>query len=288
MSIDGKLRELMGAITSAERKVATALFADYPFAGLLTVAELSNRANVSSQTVLRLASKLGFDGYSDFQQAFIGEIKEGYHSPVILRETRGDGDSGDAFLSNLGESSIVAIRETAAMISDEQLDVISDLLSDQRRSIFFLGGRITFCLASYFFLHLRQIRPKTHMIPNSQEDWPEHLLRMTRNDIVLMFDFRRYQPDLFFFAERAAHDQKAKIVLITDKWISPIAKHSSHILPCAIDVGTPWDTGISALLLVEGLINKVSESNWPKTRKRIEKWDTFRISSTNLQTEEDQ
>lgn len=281
MNVDQAVRNSMNTLTSAERKVATALLTDYPFAGLMTVAELGKRANVSGQTILRLTSKLGFDGYSNFQQALIGEIKEGYHSPVLLREIRGDRDAGDAFLANLTDSTIKAIRETAALVSEEHLNAVSVLLSDQRRSISLLGGRMSDALASYFFRHLRQIRPKVYKVPSYQEEWPEYLLRMGRNDVVVMIDFRRYQPDLLQFAERAVGERGAQIILITDKWLSPIAKHSSHIIPSAIDVGTPWDTGITALLLIEALINRVSESDWPKTRKRIENWDAIRVRTAD-------
>ena len=99
MRLDERMRKLMNALTSSERKVAVALLADYPFAGLLTVAELAKRANVSNQSVLRLAAKLGFDGYGEFQKMLINEIKEGYQSPIILRETRGGAAVGRAITS---------------------------------------------------------------------------------------------------------------------------------------------------------------------------------------------
>ena len=261
-----------------ERKVASALLADYPFAGLLTVAELAKRANVSGQTILRLACKLGFEGYGDFQRHLIGEIKERYHSPVLLRQARGDG--GQAFLGNLAESAVRSIWDTVAAVPDQQLMAISALLSDRRRTVFMLGGRMTDSLAGYFLHHLRQIRPKVHRVSRIEEEWPEYLLRMGRNDLLVMFDYRRYQPDLLRFSKRASRQRKAQIILFTDKWLSPISKYSSHILPAAIDVGTPWDTAISTLLLIEGLINHVSEADWSETRSRIEAWEQLRVSAT--------
>jgi DNA-binding MurR/RpiR family transcriptional regulator len=261
-----------------------ALLSDYPFAGLLTVAELSKRANVSTQTILRLAAKLGFDGYPSFQQELIDEIKGAYQSPVLLRETLGESDIGQDFLSVLAEVSIKAIRQTTALISNELLETVSVMLADQRRSVFFLGGRITGSLASYLYRHLQQIRPKCFLIPESHEEWPDYLLRMNRNDVVLMFDFRRYQPDLELFAERASRKRKAKIILITDKWLSPVSKYSSQIFPCIIDVGTPWDTSVSAIILVEALINKVADADWVKSRARIEKWEALRLSQTDNMT----
>jgi len=282
MKLHDQLHDSMNGLTASERKVALALLADYPFAGLLTVAELSTRANVSTQTVLRLASKLGFDGYSEFQNAFTREIKRGYGSPLMLRAARGAGGQGEGFFASLAESTLNLIRETTALVTEKQLDEVSRLIGDPRRSVFLLGGRITQTLALYFYRHLRQIRSKTHMVPSANEEWPDAMMRMTRNDVVIMFDFRRYQKDLVNFADMAAAS-KAKIVLITDKWLSPVSRRSAHILTCPVDAGTPWDTAVPAILVIEALINKISELDWDKTSKRLEKWDALRKEEVDRQ-----
>ena len=277
MHVANRIRDMMAELTAGERKVGTALLADYPFAGLLTVAELAKRSNVSGQTILRLTSKLGYSGYTQFQQALIGEIKDGYHSPIILKEARNQSSQAPQ-LADFVAGAIASLQATATYVSDEQVDEIAALLSDPKRSLFLIGGRITDSLATYFFHHLRQIRDRVYKIPGDHEEWPEYLLRMGKQDIVVMFDFRRYQPGLSTLAKSISDDRNGKIILITDKWMSPAAKHSTHILPCAIDVGTPWDTGISSMLLIEVLINKIADIDWPKTRKRIAAWDGLRVS----------
>ena len=119
-TLEQRLRAGIGGLTASERKVATALLADYPFAGLDTVAELGSRASVSVQTILRLTAKLGFAGYGEFQRALIGEIKEGYHSPIILRETLGSVPHQRPFLGDLAEASSRAVQETVAALPRTQ------------------------------------------------------------------------------------------------------------------------------------------------------------------------
>lgn len=274
----------MDALTSAERKVATAMLADYPFAGLLTLAELAQRARASSQTILRLITKLGFQGYGEFQRALIGEIKEGYHSPLILHETVEHKSKGNAFLSTLTEATISAIRETINGMSEKQFATICALLSDRKRSIFLLGGRMSHTLAMFLFRHLRQIRPKVYMVSENEEEWPEYLLRMGSRDIVIMVDYRRYQANLERFSQMAAQDRGAKIVLFTDKWLSPVSKYSTHTLPAAVDVDTPWDTSLPLMLIAEAIIDRVSESDWEATRKRIGLWDEIRTKESPPRT----
>lgn len=270
--LHGKLDEL----TAAERKAATALLADYPFAGLLTIVELSERSNVSSQSILRLIAKLGFHGYGDFQRSLIGELKAGYQSPVTLHETVEQPDSATPSLSEITDVTVRSIQETVATMSETQFLAVCEMIADRKRSVFLIGGRMSHTLATFLFRHLRQIRPKVYLIPEYEEEWPEYLLRMGRKDVVLMFDYRRYQKDLERLAERAARDRGAHIVLFTDKWLSPVSKHSQQILASNVDVGTPWDTSLPLLLVIEAIINRVSEQNWDATRNRIQTWDDLR------------
>jgi len=278
MELENSIRDKMGDFTASERKVATALLADYPFAGLLTLAELAKQARASSPTILRLVTKLGYQGFGDFQRAVIGEIKEAYHSPLILHETVNQRGIDGRFLSDLTEASIDAVRESISTISEKQFETVCGLIADKKRSVFLIGGRMSHTLAMFMFRHLRQIRSKIFLIPENEEEWPEYLLRMGRRDIVIAIDFRRYQANLEQFSQLAAGDRGAKIVLFTDKWLSPVSKYSAHTLPVTVDVGTPWDTSLGLLLVIEAIINRVSENDWGATRKRIESWDQLRES----------
>lgn len=276
MTLETNIRDMAGELTAAERKAATALLADYPFAGLLTLAELAKRSRASSQTILRLVTKLGYHGYGEFQRALIGELKEGYHSPLILHETTGYRDNDNTPLSELTEATIRAVRETMAALPEQQFDAICNLFADRKRSLFLIGGRMTHTIAMFLFRHLRQIRPKVHLVSEYEEEWPEYLLRMGRKDVVLVFDYRRYQQSLETFAKRATRDRGSQVVLFTDKWLSPVSRYSAHAVTVAVDVGTPWDTSLPLLLLTEAIIGRVSESDWNETRKRIEQWDDLR------------
>ena len=65
-SVAARIRRRLGRLTPTERRPALALLANYPVAGLETVAQFAARANVSGPTILRLIAKLGFDSYPNF------------------------------------------------------------------------------------------------------------------------------------------------------------------------------------------------------------------------------
>ncbi len=274
MEIRNRIEELSGDLTTTERKLCAALLSDYPFAGLEPIQAFAEMAKTSPPTVSRFVTKLGFQGYQEFQRQLIGELKEGQRSPVDLQKTSTPVEG--AFLASFMIRANALLSETSATVSDAQFDRICGLLSDEKRSIYVIGGRMSDALGLYLSRHLRQIRAKVYHLPSDPEVWPEYLLRMRPKDVLFVVDFRRYQQNLNMLAEKAAQARSAQIVLMTDKWLSPISKHASEILAVPVDSSTPWDSYTGAMALLEALVTRIADRNWTKTKSRIEAWDSMR------------
>lgn len=276
MTVRETIRRETSRLTASERKIANAVLADYPFSGIQTIQELAERTGVSAPSITRFVSKIGFAGYQEFQRQLIGELREGRRSPLDLKATE-RAEDGD-FLAEYARRAAGLLADMAAAVPQEQFDRIVALLSDPARNVFLLGGRISDTIAELLSRHLRQIRPRIHHLAPHPEQWPDQVLTMRRQDVFVLFDFRRYQPDLARLAEIVATKRHPTIVLVTDRWMSPIARYSDHVVSLPIENDTAWDTGICAVAFVEALIVKVSQSDWPATKTRIEAWDELRLS----------
>lgn len=80
-----RLRRVQGSLSPAELKIARALMAHYPAAGLESTSGLAARAGVSPPTVVRFVARLDFDGYRQFQQSLRDEVQARRASPLTLR-----------------------------------------------------------------------------------------------------------------------------------------------------------------------------------------------------------
>ena len=87
MLIRDQIEKNSGTLTQSERKLASALLSDYPFAGLITIQELAERAEVSPPSISRFVTKIGLSGYQEMQRRLIRELKGGDNSPLELHET---------------------------------------------------------------------------------------------------------------------------------------------------------------------------------------------------------
>ena len=102
---------------------------------------------------------------------------------------------------------------------------------------------------------------------------------MKAGDIFFVVDFRRYQTSLASLARMAREERNARVIVMTDKWISPVARHATDVLPVPIESGTLWDTYSSALAIMEAIVTRIAEDNWENTRNRIESWDKLRVTT---------
>ncbi|ATU95373.1 MurR/RpiR family transcriptional regulator [Phyllobacterium zundukense] len=269
-----QIRRSAESLTATERRLSALILSNYPFAGLEPIQVIAAASNVSAPSISRFVTKLGYQGLQDFQQQLIKELKQGQKSPLDLRTTTHP--LADDFFEKFTEKSTELLRASARSITIDQFERVGSLLADPKSEIFTLGGRISDLVAQYLSRHLKQIRPGVHQVSSEDDWWPEYILRMRQKDVLVLVDFRRYQRSLEDFAARASKHCGIKIVLITDRWMSPISKYAGEVLPLHIENDTAFDSNIAAFSLIEALLTRVAEANWSQASQRIKQWDSLR------------
>lgn len=259
-----RIRDGMPLLTRSEKRVAHTLLANYPLQGLETAAQFAQQAGVSTPSVLRFASRIGFASYADFQRRLKEEVEARLQSPLAKTAAV----QSSAPVQPFGEAVAENIAETFRHLSASDIAAVGTLLADPRRPLHLLGGRFTDSLARYMTAHLRILRPNVSHIEGQRENWQDQLIDMGARDVLLLIDIRRYQPDLTDFAAAAAK-QRVTTILLTDQWLSPAARVAQHILPARIAVPSAWDSSAALLAIMEALIADVMSRRWSESRKRM-------------------
>lgn len=274
MTVKDILRRNLPDLTVGQSKLATALLADYPFAALHPIQHLADATGLSPPSISRFVQRLGFGGFSEFQQALIAELREGSRSPRDLHATADDASHVN-FLGTYSDRFCSVASTLSSTVPQQQIDSVTALLGDPGREIYIRGGRISNSMAQFLSMHLRQFRPGVHHLADDPEMWPDALLQARRKDVLVLFDFRRYQPSIVRLAATARRHCRMQTILFTDKWQSPAARYSTHVVAVPIEIGTAWDTMASVTAVLEAVIVAVSEHDWQRTERRMEKWDTL-------------
>jgi DNA-binding MurR/RpiR family transcriptional regulator len=98
---------------------------------------------------------------------------------------------------------------------------------------------------------------------------------MGKRDVLLVFDIRRYQPSLLRLAQ-AASKRQAKVVLVTDQWLSPISRLATHVLPARVAVPSVWDSSVALMAIAEALLAETTEQEWEYGQKRMRELEAVR------------
>lgn len=280
-AIRAVVQRSMSGLTPAERRVARALLAAYPVAGLERVAQLAERAGVSDPTVVRFVKKLGYAGYPEFQRALREELQATTTSPLTLYGRRAPEQTG--ILASSLEVFLHSLEVTFEQVPASEFDAVVRLLADPKRRISCAGGRFSQILAYYLYAHLHMLRPGARLIGMNPAPRMDDLIDLARKDVLVVFDYRRYQSDTIELARRAA-EREATIVLLTDPWLSPIAVVAKHVLSASVEAPSPFDSLVGGLAVVETLIAGLVERIGDQARTRLEALERLRAGSTWDQT----
>lgn len=268
-TISDRIQDKLDDMTRAERQLALSILENYPASGLGPLAALAKGANVSVPTVARMVQKLGYKGYPEFQANLRDELGAIAKGPIAKHETWAEAAPSEHILNRFTEAVIENIRSTLAHIEPNAFDEACDLVADQSRHLYIVGGRITHTLAEYLFLHMQVIRPNLTHVQSTSSTWPHYLLNAQEGDVFVVFDVRRYENNTLKLAEMA-RARGAKIVLFTDQWRSPVHRLADISLSSRIIVPSAWDSATTTMLLVESMISAVQVLNWEKTKDRME------------------
>jgi DNA-binding MurR/RpiR family transcriptional regulator len=266
LTLADRITASMPSLTNAERRAAHALLARYPTTGLDTVGLFAERAGVSGPTVLRFIGKLGFAGYAEFRRALHQELEAMAEFPLTRPPAA---DSSASGLAGLAERLASILRDTAEMCQQGELDRLLDLLGDERRHVYILGGDFTESVARHLEFHLRKMRRGVHLLDHDLVRRADLLADLRRADVLIAFDIRRYQRDTVT-TMRLAKAGGAQTVLFTDQWMSEAADAAAIVFRARVDGPSRWDSLVGMLGLVELIVQAFDERIWSKARLRIE------------------
>lgn len=250
------IRRRLGELSPAERKVARVLLSAYPASGFETIATIAERAAVSSPTVLRFVARLGFSGFPDFQAALRAELDERNASPLALYEAGEAASSDDSTTGLLARSSglfSTAVAQTLAELPAADVENAIALLADPKRRITLVGGRFSHLLAQYLGLHLMQLRDNVCFLPERDVERTAALAQLTRRDVVVVFDYRRYEDETLAIAQ-LTQEHGGKVIVFTDTFLSPTSAHAQVVLPSRVSTPSPYDSLVPTMAVVETVV----------------------------------
>src|SRR5713226_9729997 len=269
------VRHHLAGLSPAERKLARVLLASYPIAGLESVARFAERAGVSPPTVTRFITKLGFRGYPEFQEVLRHEVQNRLSSPLERYRDEEPGRGAGTLLTDALDVSRRNLQATVEQLSHHDFEEAVGLLCDVRRRVLVLGGRVSAQLARYLAGQLHLLRPGISLVDAERSAPAQQLIDLRKGDVLIVFDFRRYQADTIESA-RVASTQGCNVVLFTDPWLSPASAFARQVLVTSVETVGPFDSLVGATAVLEAMVAAVLNRLGPRAQSRMQSLDRLR------------
>jgi DNA-binding MurR/RpiR family transcriptional regulator len=269
------VRSRQNGLSPAERKLARVLLASYPIAGLESVARFAERAQVSPPTVTRFITKLGFSGYPEFQETLRHEVQARLSSPLTRYRDDQPERGTDSVLSDALDVAADNLKATVGVLSHRDVNEAVEIIGDMRRRVMVLGGRVSAPLARYLAAQLHLLRPGIGLVDSERSAPAQQLIDMRKNDVLIVFDYRRYQSDTIESA-RVASAQGCNVILFTDPWLSPASAFARQVIVTSVDMVGPFDSLVGAMAVVEGVVAAVLSRLGPRAQSRMQSLERLR------------
>jgi DNA-binding MurR/RpiR family transcriptional regulator len=261
MTVSAQIDAHLPALTPAERRVAAVVADDPEAVAFGTVADVARRSGASGATVVRLAAKLGFDGFVDLQASVREELAVRLRpaSERIRRPAAGDVLSS-ALTTEMGN--VAATLEAVDRVAfDEAVELLSGGARPVRRGrggrVFVLSGDASSGVAGLFATELSMLRPGVVPVDGSEVRVARLLADVDRADVVVVIDLARYDRAVLDATGRAA-DSGASIIALTDSALSPLTASATASFTAAVTGAGPFDSHVGLLSLANALLAGVA------------------------------
>ncbi|GAA3894186.1 MurR/RpiR family transcriptional regulator [Halomonas cibimaris] len=211
-------------------------------------------ASVTPSTLVRLARKLGFDGYEPFRHVFQAALQAGagelggrasrlnHHTQT--RPNSVFGDIGETALTNIG-----------ALLTDDnraRIEAAAAQLLSARR-IAAIGFRDTFACAYHFAYVGRIAMPNVELVRGQEGGLLTELATFAEQDIAVVFGFAPYCAETLRALD-VLHRAGCRLIVVTDTLASPLVPPANLAFNLATETPHFFPSIVAAITLIEAVL----------------------------------
>jgi DNA-binding MurR/RpiR family transcriptional regulator len=229
MSLKRIVQEHKGHLTPTDRRLLDALLAKPTEAALSSATELAMRTGVHAASLVRLAKKLGFEGYPDLRASLREDLMLG-DPPSALVERRIGSVTSDGILASVVEREQAMLRGLLDHVNQEDLARGAELLASARRIAVFAEGS-SVLLRDFMVERLRRAGRVVLPVDAQPRQAAAVLTTLGGGDTLLVFASRalpRMLPRILTEARRAG----VRAVAVTDM-VGPLLRPLPDVLLAA-------------------------------------------------------
>ncbi len=274
-----RIRTAGATLTAAERRVAEVVLARPQLVGFGTVANLAEAASAGAATVVRLAAKLGYDGFSALQASVQEDLAQQLRPAAErIREL-----GGEAPIERHQAAELSNVQATLDAVDPATLDAVVELLVDPSRRVLVLAGDAERGIGAQFAYEFGALRPGVQLLGGSDVSVRREIALSPATSTVVAVDLRRYERWLLDALEQCRQAGHT-IVALSDGLLSPLSMTAKHAFTISAASVTPYDSHVGTLALLNLLVATAAERLRDSAAERLERVERAWAAGSSLTT----
>ncbi|WP_206622073.1 MurR/RpiR family transcriptional regulator [Mesorhizobium sp. M7A.F.Ca.MR.176.00.0.0] len=225
------LKERLGSFPGRLRTVAKYIV-DHPSDfGLDPIRETARKVGVSTYTLVRLAQRLGFEGYDELREPFRHALVSAsavLDHPEWIKRLRDGGELGQV-QANASTNVLAIVQRSLELQAPDQLQRVVTMLLDAR-VVYLTAVRASYAMAYYFHYVGRMALPTLQLVPRHMNSAIDELHSASPGDVMMAITFNPYSRETID-ACKFARRKGMKLILLSDsELVSPDFKADETII----------------------------------------------------------
>ena len=256
---------VVGELTPTERRIAEAVVAEPTLLAFGSVSDLAGRVGTSRPSIVRFATKLGFDGYTQLQQHVRSNLSRRLSRPSD--RIRSENDEAVPVRATIEE----AITSVFDALEGDRLTQLAGPLV-QGKKIWILSGEQSPAGARTLHSGLSMVRPDVRLL--GEHSYGTDLSEAQCGDTAVVIDFVRYRRQVAA-ATRILAEAGVTVVAITDSPLSPLVELADTWSQIKVPAIGPFDSSIPVVALCELLVAQVTKELHEDATNRIDRIESL-------------
>ncbi|UWS81992.1 MurR/RpiR family transcriptional regulator (plasmid) [Phaeobacter sp. G2] len=243
------------------------------------VRDTARKAQISANSFVRLADRLGYDSFDALRRPFRDALitsNEGPGAADWIGQMAGHGPAAALQASAVQSELNMVSRSLRQMGADRTQAIVETLRS--AKQCYVTASRASYALAYYFHYVARMALPAIDLVPRHVGTTLDDLIGLGPEDCLIAITFAPYSTSTIQ-ALRQARKLGARIVLISDSEVIAPGVEADHVLTVTTASLHPFGAYGGAMAVLDCLLTHLIEAGGAEARHRIEAYEALRQDS---------
>jgi len=270
-------------LSPKQRRIARVIADDELFAAFATAAELGRAAGADAATVVRFARAIGFQGFSELQEAiraqmparltFVQRLEQQLQQPLCSSELP----------ARVFAQDIENLRQTLAGLSTEMLDAVARALV-AAREVVVVGMGFSAATAVFLAYGLKSLGIRATAYTEGGPHLAIAVANLQTADVLVAISVWRYLRQTVDAVNQAAK-RNAVTVALTDSLVAPVTRIARYSLVAATKGVTHSLSPVALLAVANVLLAQISLLQPDRTLAALREIDRLYQEWSLVQTE---